>query len=72
MRQKVEVELVDVDLWAAGDVQALTRAISYGHPTITGFDSGSSLRHQRSDTLFDTLSSALATQPALEWVNLGR
>jgi hypothetical protein len=34
VRQKVKVQL-DFSLWAEGEVQALARALSHGHPAIT-------------------------------------
>jgi hypothetical protein len=67
MRQKIRLEMVnDSDVWSVGEVQALARAISHGHPTITRFDSSNSLPHEATDTLY----SALATLPALESVKL--
>jgi hypothetical protein len=35
IRQKIKVEILDQGGWAVGEVQALARAISRGHPTIT-------------------------------------
>jgi hypothetical protein len=68
--QKVEVKLENTDPWdpwAIGEVQALTRALSHGHPTITSFDCCYRFPYESWDALF----SALATLPALKSVWLG-
>jgi hypothetical protein len=65
MRQTVDLVLNNADPWTVREEQALARAIR-GHPTITRFDSGNSLPHEASDTMY----SALATLPALEVVRL--
>jgi hypothetical protein len=62
IRQKVEVNFDDSDLWAVGELQALARAIR-GHPTITGF--GSCYHFP-----YDYMDAALATLPALESILL--
>jgi hypothetical protein len=66
MRQKVRVEISDHSVWSVGEVQALARAISHGHVTIAQFVSGDRLPHKATDSLY----SALATLPALEYVRL--
>jgi hypothetical protein len=59
----VDLYLDKANSWTVGEVQALARAIR-GHPSIRSFDSGNSLPHEASDTLY----SALATLSALESV----
>jgi hypothetical protein len=65
MRQKVEVDFDDSDMWAIEELQSLARAIR-GHPTIASFDRGIRFPYEYMDSLY----SALATLPALESITL--
>jgi hypothetical protein len=66
VRQKIDVDITDIDDWDAEQSRYLAQAI-HGHPTITSFEVGDEYFPYE---FLDSVYSALATLPALESIRL--